>query len=54
MIWDKRTIIPNIHLKFVDDLTMAEAIPLKEKLIDKKRCVKDFRKVYVLRNFYQF
>ena len=30
---NKRKIIPNIHLKFVDDLTMAEAINVKGSVI---------------------
>ena len=30
---NKRQIIPNIHLKFVDDLTMAESFNLKENVI---------------------
>ena len=30
---NKRTVIPNIHMKFVDDMTLAEAMNLKECLV---------------------
>ena len=29
----KRTALPNIHLKFIDDMTLAEAINLEKKVI---------------------